>query len=82
MTIKEVRKKAKLSQKALAQLLSVSRTTVSYWECGDREMSLNLSQIRVFEEILKQHNLSFSDLAPTSADRHKKPLPPRAKSKL
>ena len=74
MTIKEVRKKLKLSQKDFGKRLLVSRQTVCSWENGQYEMTLNLLQMKVLDELLRQIGKSFKDLPDTSADRHKKPL--------
>ena len=74
MTIKEVRKKLKMSQDAFAKELSVSRGAVAKWECGIYEMSLNLKQIKALTTLLEKANVSIFDLPDTSADRHKRTL--------
>ena len=74
MTIKEVRKRLKMSQTTFAEKLSVTRGAVSRWERGEFEMNLNLSQIKVLNRLLQQIGLSFEDLPDTSANRHKNPL--------
>ena len=74
MTIKEVRKKLKMSQKTFAEKLSVARSTVAGWETGQYEMNLNLSQIKALGILLEKIDLTIFDLPDTSADRHKKPL--------
>jgi putative transcriptional regulator len=52
LTLKQLRKKAGLSQEALARLLDVSGKTVSNWERGMSIASLTVPQMKMLCEAL------------------------------
>lgn len=51
-TLKDLRKKARLSQEALARILDVSGKTVSNWERGTSIASLTIPQVKTLCEAL------------------------------
>ena len=62
LQIKEIRKKAGLTQAEFAEKLGVSRATVCYWETGKSYPAFLEDALR-FYEILKDINCSYEDVA-------------------
>lgn len=57
VNLKEIRERRNLTQKALAELLCISDRTVSSWESGRTEPSMNM-----IEQLCKALNCKKSDL--------------------
>ena len=74
MTLSELRKELKMSQKALAEALETSEITIRRWELGINEMNLNVSQIQLLEHLLNKIKKTFNDLETHPCNRNKKPL--------
>ncbi len=55
--IKELRIENNLSQKQLAEILNISHKTISHWESGYTEPSL-----QAIVQIKKHFNISYEDL--------------------
>ena len=74
MTLSELRKELKISQKALSEALDVSKRTIENWEYGNCKMVLEVSQIQVLEYLLNKIGKTFNDLETNPCNRNKKPL--------
>ena len=60
--LKQIRQALGLTQLELANLLGVSRRSISRWELGERELQLSLPQIKALHFLLAELGLTFGDL--------------------